>query len=221
MKKALSLVLALVLCLSLCACSSNNDNSKDKKMSKEEMLASAQAVTAQQIAAESQNIAKAKQLYCGKIIELTGFIFQIEADFVAVSTGGTYSGILTDVYLPAEELVHLEPGQKIVVVGLMDENVETRPFVVAGSQFNHRHFTMKQAYLIQSTYKMTVTFKGSKGSSGSFIVSLPGYINSGYLYFEEGVDDSDIEAGDQLRIEAKLLEINSSEFQIMDATIVE
>ena len=115
MKKAISLMLAIVLCLGLYAC--GGKNSKSPQMSKEDMLAAAEVVTPSQITSDvNSNIAKAKQLYCEKVLEVTGRVASVKEDYVEVGVDSTTTGTVIDVYLPMEELVLLASGQKITIV---------------------------------------------------------------------------------------------------------
>ena len=74
------------MCLSLCACGS------DSKIGKEDMLAAAEVVTSSQITQDTKsNIAKAKQLYCGKVHEVTGMVATIKENYVEIGVDTTAS----------------------------------------------------------------------------------------------------------------------------------
>ena len=98
MKKAVSLILALMLLLSLCACGAEG-GSDTSQMSKEDMLSSAESVDMKDFTdAVDNNIVSAKQLYCGKILEVTGVVGEIKEDHIALVYESTYSGKIIDVY---------------------------------------------------------------------------------------------------------------------------
>ena len=99
MKKAVSLILALMLLLSLCACGAEG-GSGTSQMSKEDMLSSAESVDMKDFTdAVDNNIVSAKQLYCGKVLEVTGVVGEIKEDHIALVYESTYSGKIIDVYL--------------------------------------------------------------------------------------------------------------------------
>jgi len=113
MKKAISLILALVMCLSLCACGGP---------SREEMLATAQEVSVNDLSnAFYDNKARAEANYIGKPLKITGKVHSIEADhFIFRSTGGQYG---VNVYLSKEELMGINKGDTITVIGIFKNYV--------------------------------------------------------------------------------------------------
>ena len=129
MKKALSLILALVLCLSLCACGG------ESKLTKEDLLAKAQTVNADDILNEiGGNKARAAK-YIDSVYCITGHVLEIEENYaivLAADTGDWNDHIHSDdwcayallavfrVYLPTEELAELNKCENIQFVGKIE-----------------------------------------------------------------------------------------------------
>ena len=84
MKKLFAMCLALAMLLPLCACGAEG-GSGTPKMSKEDMLSSAESVDMKDFTdAVDNNIVSAKQLYCGKVLEVTGVVGEIKEDHIAL-----------------------------------------------------------------------------------------------------------------------------------------
>ena len=174
MKKALSLILALVMCLSLCACSggsndnSNNADAPETTMSKEDMLKSAETVYCDQIRRNtSENKAKATQLYCNKVLEVTGFVVSIEEDHIKLGSDFYAGATVIDVYLPIEDLAMLVTKQLVTIVGKTTDKIETRNQNMAGADWEQEYYTMTQAYLVESTFEATITLTVNEFGSGT------------------------------------------------------
>lgn len=139
MKKALSLILALVLCLSLCACgggdTEESTNSSESIKTKEELLAGAQTVKADDILNDiGGNKARAAK-YVDTVYCITGHVLEIEENYaivLAADTGDWNNVIHSDdwyayaelavfrVYLPTEELAELNKCENIQFVGKIE-----------------------------------------------------------------------------------------------------
>ena len=104
MKKIIAFIMVAAMCLSFAACGggdngtdvSETTNSADSKISKEEMLASAEAVKIEDIEQETMsNLAKAKQSFCNKTLLLSGTVGEIKEDYAEIKSGTC----VVDVYL--------------------------------------------------------------------------------------------------------------------------
>ena len=231
MKKALSLLLALVLCLSLCACggadekNNTNKNPETTTMSKEDMLAAAEVVTPSQITQDTKsNIAKAKQLYCGKILEITGVVAAVKENYVEIGVDTSVAGAVIDVYLPAEELLLLESRQKVTIVGKTnDVTSETTSSGPMGMEWVKTHFTMPEAYLVNDTFEVSGKLFGKNQSYAPAYNFDDGTSVTKLLYFADGVDTSVIGSGATFTVKGKIFlgSINDTDFVIRDAIIVE
>ena len=225
MKKAVSLILALMLLLTLCACGEEG-SSGTPQMSKEDMLSSSESVDMKDFTdAVDNNIVSAKQLYCGKTLEVTGVVGEIKEDHIALVYESTYSGKIIDVYLSTEELASLQLFQKIVVVGLTEDTVETVSTTVRGYDTEELHFPMKQAYLVQDTFEVDGTLRTQDASYLPEIVfnfQIGDESKLQNVYFSEEVDTSQIEWGTDMTIRGKLIYLPGIDFwDIIEATIVE
>lgn len=228
MKKAMSIILALVLCLSLCACGSNDGKSNTNnnlEMSKEDMLATAEVVTPSQITQDTKsNIAKAKQLYCGKILEVTGVVAAVKEDYVEIGVDTSVAGAVIDVYLPAEELLLLESRQKVTIVGKTnDVTSETTSSGPAGVEWVKTHFTMPEAYLVNDTFEVSGKLFGKNQSYAPAYNFDDGTSVTKLLYFADGVDTNVIGSGATFMVKGKIFldSIDDTDFVIRDAIIVE
>ncbi len=223
MKKVISLILALVLCLSLCACGGNGTS--NNTMSKEDMLAAAEVVTPSQITQDTNsNIAKAKQLYCGKVLEVTGRVASVKENYVEVGVDSKANGTVIDVYLPIEELVLLASGQKITIVGKTNEEFnEITSSDVMGFEWVKKHFVMPAAYLVEDTFEVSGKLFGKNQSYAPAYNFDDGTSLTKLLYFAEGVDASAIGADATFTVKGKIFldSIDDTDFVIRDAIIVE
>ena len=225
MKKAVSLILALMLPLSLCACGAEC-GSGTSQMSKKDMLSSAESVDMKDFTdVVDNNIVSAKQLYCGKVLEVTGVVGEIKEDHIALVYESTYSGKIIDVYLSTEELAFLQLFQKIVVVGLTEDTVKTVSTTVRGYDTEELHFPMKQAYLVEDTFEVDGTLRTQDASYLPEIVfnfQIGGESKLQNVYFSEEVDTSQIEWGTDMTIRGKFIYLPGIDFwDITEATIVE
>ena len=144
MRKLLLLFLVAVMCLTLIACGGNSNvpdateasetlteptEPEEAKMTKDEMLAIAEEYDSIDIQNDSvNNIVSAKQKYCNKTILLSSTVRNIFEDHIELSRSYDANYII-DVYLSIDELVLLEQGQSITVVGTTtDEIIEAGSF---------------------------------------------------------------------------------------------
>ena len=135
---------------------------EDPVMSKEEMLAIAEEYTVIDINNESnKNLARAKQKYCNKTILLTGVVYDILEDHVELLTSNyKYNNShFVDVYLPLDELVLMESGQRITVVGTITDDIIDVSKSVGQSTFNYKHYQMHNAYFVNDIYELTGTLR--------------------------------------------------------------
>ena len=113
MKKFLSLLLALAVCISLVACNG--------KKTKEDLLSEAIVLSPEQLINEKfDNPARAKKEYHDKIVKMTGEIFDIDDDYIAI--GFKRNGIpSTSIYvlLDSNSIAELEKNTEITIVGKM------------------------------------------------------------------------------------------------------
>ena len=157
MKKAISLLLALVLCLSLCACGGGNDapetteastetiSPEETVMTKEEMLEQAVEINIDDLVYGSlSNPVKGQVEYCNKIMLISGYITLIATDHIEI--GSNYR---IDIYLPVEEIVNFETGQKITVVGQTTDEVIERSQKMADMTFTTYNYQMPVAYIVE------------------------------------------------------------------------
>ena len=238
MKKSIAMLLALVMCLSLCACSGGSETPKateeatkateaptEPTMSKEDMLAAAEVVTPSQITQDTNsNIAKAKQLYCGKVLEVTGRVAAVKEDYVEIGVDSKANGTVIDVYLPLEELVLLASGQKVTIVGKTNEEFkEVASSDTMGFEWVKKHFTMPQAYLVEDTFEVSGKLFGKNQSYAPAYNFDVGTSVTKLLYFADGVDTSVIGSGEIFTVKGKIFlsSMNDSDFTIRDAVIVQ
>ena len=157
MKKLLALMLA-ALALSLVACGGggaedNNTPSGGEDSAKEEMLSNASACNFIDMqSAYNDNKVNAQDTYVGKVYTVTGYVSEIESEYVSIVPLDTPLDYLTGLpvstiiaYLPADDIKQLSKMEVINIVGEITslENIEK--------------IEMKNAYYIDNT----VTISGN------------------------------------------------------------
>ena len=229
MKKFIALLLAAIMCLSLCACGGGNDAPEapvettapeEVKMSKDEMLAVAEEYTATDIQNDSiDNIARAKMKYCNKTILLSGTVRNIQEDYIELSASYA-ANYMIDVYLPLEELVLLEQGQYITVVGTTTDEIIDASENVAEYTFDYSHYQMPVAYFVKDTIEVTGILKGVSSSyAPAFNIQIGNSNVLKLIYFAEGVDTSALEYGQEITFTAKAVSKNDN-WHYYDAEII-
>lgn len=234
MKKLLALLLVAVMSVSMVACGENTTSAEENKTSTEEnttnvttkddMLAEALSVDYTTIHNDSiENLAKAKSLYCNATLELDGTVWEIKEDHVRIGNG-LYWGI--SVYLPTEELIALEVGQRIVVVGKTTDEIIEEEYEAFGNTETLSLYQMPEAYLVTDYFEYQVTLKGKNGSyDGAWNILLGDSDYANLVYFADGVDLSSFNTssngnpGEKITILAKSKFENYTTWVYYDATI--
>ena len=234
MKKVLSLILALVMCLSLCACGGGSDNNKDNTnntsknpetttMSKDDMLSAATAVCSDQIDNDTfENKAKATQLYCNKVLKVTGFVVSIEEDHIKLGDD-FYAGVtVIDVYLPIEDLAMLEKGQLVTIVGQTADKIETRNQNMAGSDWEQEYFTMPQAYFVGDVYETTMSVTVTIGASAKLDQNVKDAFELSDILVPIGLDLSTFKESCEVTVKGKIKHNSQKDCNEMtEITVVE
>lgn len=214
MKKLIAILLVAVMCLPLTACGG------EVKMSKDEMLAIAEEYTATDIQNDSiENIARAKQKYCNKTILLSGAVRNIQEDYIELSAMYSANYII-DVYLPIDELVLIEQGQYITVVGTTTDEIIDDSENAAGYTFDYSHYQMPDAYFVNGTVEKTGILKGVNNSfAPAFNIQIGESNVLKLIYFADSVDTSTLEYGQEITFVAKLISKNDN-WRYYDAEII-
>lgn len=180
-------------------------------MSKDEILASAEEYKCTDIQNDSiDNIVRAKQKYCNKTLLLSGTVRSIEEDHIELSSfyGANY---MVDVYLSVDELVLLENGQAITVVGTTTDEVIDSSENVAEYTFNYSHYQMPAAYLVKETIEVTGILKGVNNSyAPAFNIQIGESSVLKLIYFADSVDTDALEFGQEIRFSAKAINKNDN-----------
>lgn len=235
MKKLLALILAAALALSLVACGgggagdnntpntgSDDTTSTDTPsdgMTKEEMLEQATECDAAEIAGETaNNVARATQTYCGKILSIKGTIGEISADHIQIESN---SIVRFKVYLPVEDIVNLENGQLVTIVGNTGAEITEEP-LAPGIPQNIYVYEVNPAYFVTDIYEYTGTPRDKNDSfPGAWNVEFSEGGNLSYLrlvYFDSSVDVSQYQ-GKEITFSAK--NVGGYKGHYYDAIIVE
>ena len=187
------------------------DAAEGPSMTKEEMLETAVAADEIDIGnALVENVANARQTYCGKVLEVTSLVSAIEEDCVTLGQVGSF---LT-VYLPEAEIANLQPQQTITVVGLTNDEIETETQLLNGTEWERQYLVMEQAYLVTDRYEFTGTPTGENDSyPGAWNVEFPGQAVQKVVYFEDGTDVSPY-VGEEITFTAQVID-----FQYYNAVI--
>lgn len=218
MKKVISVLLTVMLvCLCFTAC---GGGSTSKILTKEEMLEQAgeDVIDVIDINNESfENLARAKENYSNKIYKLKGTISEIAEDHIVLGN----ADYRVDVYLQTEDIVKIENGQNIVVVGETSDEITETEETAFGSTYTRYHFQMPTAYLIQETIELTGILRGAnKRYAPAFDIKINGNNYLYLIYFKEGVDTSSFKYNQEIKFSAKAISSNSS-WKYIDAEIID
>ncbi len=215
MKKFIALLLAAVMCLSLVACGKS-----EAAKTKEEMLAIAEEYRSSDIQNDSiENIVKAKQKYCNKTLLLSGMVRNIEEDHIELAPIYS-SNYIIDVYLSIDDLVLLEQGQSVTVVGTTIDEIIDKSENAAGYTFNYSHYQMPVAYLVKYTVEVTGILKGVNNDfAPAFNIQIGSSNVLKLIYFAENVDTSTLEYGQEITFVAKEISENDN-LHYYDAEII-
>lgn len=183
MKRITTILLAAALVLSMAAC--GGVTAKSGEMTKEEMLAVAEELSLSDMREDvDSNKAKAS-LYTGNVYSVSAYVAEIETNYVVLGYDGSHITNIR-VYLPTDDLISLEEGIKITVVGEMGEyNVEEKQ--VAQHTLPYPYFNMENAFFVSDTYEITGTIS-ELNMSLEYAMSLSETIDSAPSMFFSLVD---------------------------------
>lgn len=179
MKKVMALLMALVLVLSLVACGGNTNEEKGEdsqtSMSKEELLNNAQPLSIPTIVNQLQgNRARAIDTYKDGIYTIWGRIVRINDDSVELDGLNT----VVRVFLPHDELVKLDLGSAIQVVGIITD-IQKETEQIFEDTYNINAITLENAHFLNDIYEI-------KNANVSDII----YSRKTYKYICEIDDDN-------------------------------
>lgn len=221
MKKVLCFILVLIMCLSLCACNheaetadetdnsissseQNGDDSANTVPTKDEMLAVASELDLSELYTQTEsNIVKAKSEYCNKTFQCSRFITEIEENCILLSDGWCY----LKVYLPLEDILQLENGQYVTIVGQMSDNIEQEKDTYGLTEYQ---YSMNAAYLVSSTYTKIGKYHAYHSTDGTHPQGLciECTNDSGKSYYIELVNDTEqnyaLPDGAEITVEGKI-----------------
>lgn len=184
MKKVLCFILVLIMCLSLCACNheaetadeidnsvpsseQNGDNSANTVPTKDEMLAVASELDFSELSSlTSDHIAKAKNEYCNKTFQFFGQIAEIAEDHIEFGSGFT----LLKVYLPLDDILLLECGQYVTVVGQISDTIDQENDSYGGTEYQ---YSMNTAYVVSDRVEITGKILSERSSKSGYMIYLP------------------------------------------------
>lgn len=200
MKRTLTLFLALLMALALVGCGGGENSTSS--MTKEEMLEQATECSETTISNDTvENIARAKQAYCGKTLLIKGQITEIGTNHITMGGGNTN----IEVYLQVEDIVNLEYKQYITIVGNMGEEITEGTFSPGIPQVLYT-YEVNPAYLVTDKYEYTGTPESKNDSfPGAWNVEFSNVSNPQYrrlVYFDSSVDVSQY-AGEEITFSAK------------------
>lgn len=178
MKRIITLLLTVAMCIALCACGGNGG------MSKEKMLEIAQELDIADISTTfSQNEARAKETYVGNTYTVSGYIENITSDYCVIEKKGpSTTNYELRVYLSKDDLVKVNTGEKILVVGEITALESIIEYPIA-EQFAE----MKNAYLIDNNFEITgvITQFDSYGGSRYCVIRTDDYDSPIGVFLDE------------------------------------
>ena len=181
-----------------------DNETEEPAMTKEEMLQVAEDVSWVDIQnASVENIVKAKQQYCNKVMQLNGKIWSIEQDHIVI--GGDAANYLVDVYLPLDEIITLENQQVITVIGkTTDEIIDTT-------------YQMQNAYLVKDTVEWNCKTRGpSMNDDYDWIVEFENSNILHHVYFSDSVDITTLGLAMELKLSGKQIDNDLHEAIIIE-----
>jgi len=206
MKKTISLLLALVMCLSLCSCGDKDQTAdttdetptqsdttvateqseavpEETVMTKEEMLEVASELDLEELQKLANNhIVKAESEYCNKILKYYGQITEIAKDHITFGSGG-YCQL--DVYLPIEDILLLENGQFVTIVGQTSDTIEGE-----SDEWGVMNYccSMNVAYVSSDRVEVTGTIFKERSAKSGYLFFISGTNQGRGIYFADGVE---------------------------------
>lgn len=201
MRRVLASVLALVMVLSLCACGATTSN--------DDILKNAVAVDMDTIVSDTDsNIAKAKSLYCGKDLLITGYVVVISEDHIELDDSDTTLSSLVDVYLSSDDIANLESEQRITVAGHMSDEIETEQKTLNGWTFEFKHYSLNSAYLVNDRYEVSGVLgqkvEGSSAIPTEYNFKLGAENALAIISFADTVDVSSLPRDEEATYSAKI-----------------
>ena len=170
MKKVITILLAAALMLSMAACGNESQNSE---MTREEMLEVAQEIKIFDVYEDYfENKAKGEETYLNNVYKISDYITSIESEYIEMSG--------FQIYLERDVLVTLKTGQKITIVGEINN--------ISQADTTH-NFEMKTAYFVDDVFEMTGVI-GNLSMSLECAMKLSEIIDSAPFMFFYFVDTS-------------------------------
>ena len=231
MKKWIALLLAAVLCLSLAACGSNKSNDQmgtTGSMDREsgETTAAATSKSLDELLAESEEImgyqlnndyaanpAKAVQDYCNKTLNITGTVTELCEDYVVLDD-------IVNVFLPLEEMVDIEYGKQLSIVGVTAEKTEELKVNFFGGEQTVHRFVLENAHISKDHF----VIHGWYQTGGIGLKDKDGKRTDNKLRtlkWAEGVDSSQYLNSDITVSVICIYNATTMDWSYYDATIVE
>lgn len=173
MKKAITILLTLVMVLSLVACGTQaktepttaqpittTQEKEQEELTKEELLSEATKITISEIAKEySNNKVRAQNTYKDGIYSMWGMVVDISEDHVVIKLSNASSSFGVNAYLPMDELVSLDKGIAIQVVGRItniDGLIELKNAHFISDEYELKNATIREISYNNSTYGYTL-----------------------------------------------------------------
>lgn len=201
------------------------------QLSKEELLNSVgdTITTMGTIASDTvENKAKAKLKYCDNVFLVSGFVVDIETDYIVLADSAYLGVPQLKVYLPLEEIVELENREKIDVVGHISSDIESEstsdPF---GGNYTSDIYTMDYAYFVNDRYEISGALFGiNKSYAPAFNFLVPATSDTAWLlYFADDVDLTeygfDAFSRDELTVLTKVYMKESYNYEYKEAVPIE
>lgn len=154
MKNNLKIIIPIVLIITIIIIILVANN----KMSKKDMLDIAKELTFQDINEEMENNqTRAKEKYIGNVYLITGYIKEFNDNKIILKDTGNSEIVVT---LSKEEIINLDNGQKVMIVGKFNDfksNKETKQ--LGGGSYTEETYTlyMKNAYIEKDNFTITGT----------------------------------------------------------------
>ena len=223
MKKTISLLLALVLCLSLCACEQNSTSSDNQtaealteaikeenpKLTQEEMVAESTELTDEMWKKITENKAYANSLV-GTSFSFMACVEEIATDYIVMNVVNSEFvsqayAMQLHVYLPTEQLIKLETGLYLQMVGKVTEMIEGELTILgpSGNKTVGPIYVMEQAYVVEDHFEFEGKLLGENESYGGWNIVIGDSSYAKLIHFADDVDTSELKYTQRIKFTAQ------------------
>lgn len=223
MTKLIAFLLALVMVLSLCACGQNSKPSDNQTaeapteamkeenaaLTQEEMVAESTELTDEMWKKITENKAYASSLV-GTTFSFMACVEEITTDYVVMNVVNSELVVQAyamqlHVYLPTAQLIELETGLFLQMVGNVTEMTEGELTFLGptGNKTVGPIYVMEQAYVVEDRFEFEGELLGENDSYGGWNIVIGDSNYAKLIYFADDVDTSELKYTQKIKFTAQ------------------